>query len=356
MKKSLLCIAAFITASALSAQITITQSDIAPLYSQIRQANDTTPGVTEGNSGANQTYNLTGLNNQREDTLVFTLPQFTPYGSDFPNANMAVINSNNGTPSYSYLLNTSSSLNIEGQASDPFGTGTIPISFDDNEVFITFPSTYNTSFVDTAKTYRQFFVGQTIPPLGYIDSARVHTHVYKTSVVDGWGPCTTPLNTFNALRQNVKRVQYDTIDIYTSGFWIPEVYTSMDSSRIYSYWANGVGYPVAQLVDYQDLGTIISATWIPALPQIIGVPEFANNINMNVYPNPSAETVTFSSNGSKVAIINILDINGRIIRTANVTSDLTSINISDLASGMYFYQALDTHGAIRDSGKINVQH
>lgn len=356
MKKSLLCIAALVTASALSAQITITQSDIAPLYSQVRQANDTTPTVTPGTPGTNQTWNLTGLNNQREDTLVFTLPQFTPYSADFPNANMAVINSNNGSPSYSYLLNTSSSLNIEGQASDPFGTGTIPISFDDNEVMLPFPSTYNSSYTDTARTYRQFFVGQNIPPLGYIDSARVHSHVYKTSVIDGWGTCTTPLNTFNALRQNAKRVQYDTIDVYTSGFWIPEVYTSMDSIRLYAYWANGVGYPVAQLTDYQDLGTITSATWIPALPQVIGVSEVSNSINMNVYPNPSAETVTFSSNGAKVVVINILDINGRIIRTANVMSDLTSINISDLASGIYFYQALDTHGAIRDSGKLNVQH
>jgi hypothetical protein len=356
MKKSLLCIASLAIGSALSAQITITQSDIAPLYSQIRQANDTLPSVTPGSAGANQTWNLSGLHNDREDTLVFTLPQFTPYAADFPNANLAVVNSNNGSPMYIFLVNTPSTLNIEGQAADPFATGNIPLSFDNNEVMLPFPSTYNSSYTDTATTYRQFFVGQNIPPLGYIDSARVHMHVYKTSVMDGWGSCTTPLNTYNTIRQNIKRVEYDTIDIYTSGFWIPEVYTSMDSIRTYAYWANGIGYPVAQLTDYQDLGTISSATWIPALPQVIGMSEYSNGVSMHVYPNPSVETVTFSSNGAKVAVINLTDMNGRIIRSVNVNADQTTMNVSDLASGMYFYQAVDAHGAILDKGKLNVFH
>lgn len=356
MKKSLLFITSLAFGSALTAQITITQSDIAPLYTQVRQAYDSMPTVTEGNAGANQTYNLSGLNNHVEDTLTFTLPQFTPYASDFPNANLAVINSNQGTPNYTYLMNTSSTLNIQGQASDPFATGTMAVSFDNDEVFIEFPSTYNSSYTDTASTYRQFFVGQNIPPLGYVDSARIHMHVYKTSVVDGWGSCTTPLNTYNVIRQNIKRVEYDTIDVYAFSTWIPEVYTSMDSTRTYCFWANGIGYPVAQLEDYQDFGTITSAIWIPGLPQQIGVAEMANNINMNVYPNPSVETVTFGSNGAKLAAIYLLDMNGRIVKSANVTSDKTSINVSDLATGMYFYQAVDAHGTILEKGKLNVYH
>jgi hypothetical protein len=57
-----------------------------------------------------------------------------------------------------------------------------------------------------------------------------------------------------------------------------------------------------------------------------------------------------------VSVINILNANGQIIRTANVTADETSINVSDLASGMYFYQAVDINGAILEKGKLNVYH
>jgi hypothetical protein len=190
-----------------------------------------------------------------------------------------------------------------------------------------------------------------------IDSVHIHTTVYKTAFVDGWGVVTTPLGTFNCVRLNALRHQIDTVDIQTMNTWIPGAFVQDDSSRLYTYWANSIGYPLAELTDAQDFGTITSATWIPALvQQYVGVSEFANTTNMNVYPNPSVETVTFVSNGANVSVINILNINGQIIRSAEVTADQTSINVSDLASGMYFYQALDANGTVLEKGKLNVHH
>jgi hypothetical protein len=159
------------------------------------------------------------------------------------------------------------------------------------------------------------------------------------------------------VRLNALRHQIDTVDIQTMNTWIPGAFVQDDSSRLYTYWANSIGYPLAELTDAQDFGTITSATWIPALvQQYVGVSEFANTTNMNVYPNPSVETVTFVSNGAHVSVINILNINGQIIRSAEVTADQTSINVSDLAPGMYFYQALDANGTVLEKGKLNVHH
>ncbi len=354
MKKSLLFLFACGIVSVASAQITITQNDIAPLYSAVLQNNDTTPTVTEGNPGTNQTYNLTALNNQGTDTLLFTLPQFTPAGSSFPGSNEAVIFNTN--QAYIYFNITNTSFQIAGQSFDPLGNGLINMAFTDFEKNLDFPTNYNSNFTDVAFGEAYTYLGYD-PGIGFqVDSVHIHTTVMKNSIADGWGSATTPLGTYNVLRLNTLRHQLDTIDIQVMNTWLPAAFTQDDSSRTYTYWANGVGFPLAELTDYQDLGVISSATWIPALPQQIGVNEFANIPDMSVFPNPSVETVNFASNGSSVVLINILNSNGQIVRTASVTGDKTSIDVADLATGMYFYQATDINGTILEKGKINVHH
>lgn len=355
MKKSLLCIAAFAFGSALTAQITISQGDLAPLYSGVHQINDTTPTVMPGNAGANQTYNLAALNNQSTDTIIFTQPQFTPNGANFPGSNtVAVFNTNQA---FVYFNSSPTSFQITGQAADPIGSGLIDIPFSDYEKVLDLPCNYNTGFVDTARGEGWTYLGYD-PGVGFvIDSVHIRTTIHKTSVADGWGNLTTPLGTYPVLRINTTRLQIDSADIQTMNTWIYDAYIVNDSVRTYTYYANGIGFPLAELTDYQDFGSITSATWIATLPQQnVGVSEFANETNMNVYPNPSVETVTFVSNGSNIALINILDINGRIVKTANVTADQTSINVSDLSSGMYFYQAVSENGTILEKGKLNVYH
>ncbi|CAN5783255.1 hypothetical protein BH11BAC7_BH11BAC7_17530 [soil metagenome] len=355
MKTSLLCIAALTIGTALSAQITITQSDIAPLYSRVIQHNDTMPTVSEGNSGTNQTYNLSALQPQSTDTILFTLPQFTPNGANFPGSNFAaVINSNQA---YIYLNQSATAFQITGQAADPFGTGIVDIAYSDYEKVLKFPCTYNTSFTDTARGQGWTYLGYD-PGVGFqIDSVNIRSTIFKTSTVDGWGNVTTPMGTFNALRVNTTRKQIDTIDVQTMNVWIYDAYIQTDSVRTYTYWANGIGYQLAELTDHQDFGSITSATWLDSIPQQnVGMNELAHQPEMNVYPNPSVEIVTFVSNGADVASIQILDMNGRIVKTTIVTADRTTVNVSDLSSGMYFFQAVNANGTILEKGKLNVYH
>jgi len=100
MKKSLLTISICALATLASAQITITQADIAPLFTQVRVASDTAPTVTPGSPGTNQTYNLAGLLNDKVDTLTFTLPQFTPSTNNHSNSNRAMIQGSGSSAAY----------------------------------------------------------------------------------------------------------------------------------------------------------------------------------------------------------------------------------------------------------------
>ncbi len=354
MKQSLLTFSAIVIVSALSAQITITQSDLAPIYSSVLQNNDTLPVVVPGNPGTNQTYNLTGLNAHTTDTLLFTLPQFTPYGSSFAGTNLAVIF--NTSTAYLYFNSSSTIFEITGQAADPIGSGIIQIPFSDFETRLIFPSTYSTSFIDTAKGEGWSYLGYD-PGIGFqIDSIHIHTTIFKNSIVDGWGSATTPLGTYNVLRVNTHRLQVDTVDVQAFNSWIPAAFTQMDSTRTYSYWANGIGFPLAELDDHLEFGSITGARWIPSVPQQIGMSEFTNTIDLSVFPNPSIETVSFATKGTSVQLIRLLDASGKMVRTANVDSDNTVINVADLAAGIYFYQACDVNGTILDKGKLSIAH
>ena len=354
MKKSLLSIAALALSSAVSAQLILTPSDIAPYYAQILQKNDTTPVVTEGNPGANQFYDLTALNDQGTDTLVFSDPAFTPNGSYFPGSNEAAIMNTN--QAYIYFNLSPSSFEITGQAANPIGNGIVNIPFSDYEKMLDFPFTYNSTFTDTAKGYAETYLGYD-PGIGFqIDSVHIHTTVYKTCIVDGWGTAKTPYDSLPVLRVNTTRHQIDTIDIQAFNMWTYGAFVQDDSVRTYTYWANGLGFPLAELTDNQDLGTITKATWLPAFWTPAGVHEIANKPLMNVFPNPSVEIVNFMTNGSKVSAIHIMNASGQIVRSVNVNSDKTPVNVSDLATGIYFYQAMDVHGTILEKGKISVHH
>lgn len=354
MKKSLLTLATCAIVSALSAQITITQSDIAPIYTGVLQVNDTTPVVTPGTPGASQTYNLTGLNTQTTDTFLFTSPAFTPYVSSFPGSNLSVIINSN--LAYLYFNLTASVFEVVGQAADPIGSGIILVPFTNYETQLTFPCTYNTAYTDVAAGTGRTYLGYD-PGIGFqVDSVLIHTTVFKNSLVDGWGSATTPLGTFNVIRINTLRLQVDTIDIQAFSSWIPAAFSQMDSTRTYSYWTNGIGFPLAELQDHLDFGTITKATWLPATPSQIGISEFANTIEMNVFPNPSIETVSFATTGSFVSEIRLLDANGKLVRTAIVESENTVMNVADLSAGMYFYQACDVNGNVLDKGKLSIAH
>ncbi|CAN5381793.1 hypothetical protein BH09BAC5_BH09BAC5_19970 [soil metagenome] len=354
MKKKLLIFAMSGFAVAASAQITIDVNDIAPAYSVVLQNNDTMPTVLPGNPGTNQTYDLSALNAHSTDTLTFTPPQFTPNYANFPGSNMSVIFNTN--QAYIYFNVTPSIFEVTGQSFDPLGNGLIDMSFDNFETNLNFPTNYNSAFTDMAHGTAYTYLGYD-PGIGFqVDSVRIHSTVIKNSIADGWGSAITPLGTYNVLRVNALRRQVDTIDIQTMNTWIPAAFSQDDSVRSYTYYANGIGFPLAVLNDQSDFGTITSATWIPAIPQQIGISEFANTPDMNVFPNPTVDKLNFVTNSSKVILVNLMNANGQIVRSVNVTGNQTTMDVSDLATGIYFYNATDVNGTILEKGKVNITH
>src|ERR1051326_4256836 len=142
-----------------NAQITITMADIAGIGKVIKQATDTTPTISPGTAGTNQTWNFSALAQHSLDTLTFTNPYWTPFQSSFPTSNLAIEQGPNGNAGISYANLSGSTFNMVGQHFDP-GTGPVNVPENPVQVIIPFPSTYNTSFNNTSGYDFTFYFGQ----------------------------------------------------------------------------------------------------------------------------------------------------------------------------------------------------
>lgn len=349
MKKQLLFLSLVAFAGTASAQVTITAADQAPLLSVFHQGRDTTQTQSEGGAGASQTYAFSGLLNQGEDSMTFTNVQWTPYGASFPQANLAIVQ--NLGDAYIYATQSSTMLEINGQAADPLGTGMIALVFSNPETQMIFPAALGSSFGDTAGGVTQFYYGMD-PGIGFtVDSVRIHTLVTKESDFDGWGSLTSPLGTFNVLRQNTFRKQVDTIDIYAFGSWAPAFFSQEDSTRTYTYWTNGIGFPLVELTDQGDQGQITNCTWLVSNPTVTGIPTNDNSNTIVAYPNPVSDVLNVQTSVEEGSI-EVIDMTGRVVKTANINSTSTRIDVSDLAAGMYTYRVVGQN----QQGKVQVAH
>ena len=72
-------------------------------------------------------------------------------------------------------------------------------------------------------------------------------------------------------------------------------------------------------------------------------------LGLSIYPNPSANVVTIANpNMLKLELINIFDINGRLIKSHPINKDTsnykTNINISELDTGVYIFEIKSNNG------------
>ncbi|MBL0330782.1 MAG: T9SS type A sorting domain-containing protein [Bacteroidetes bacterium] len=362
MKKNLLLSSALlIGALSASAQITITTADVAMPTKVIKQATDNLPTVTEGSAGINQTWNMTALNSSILDSLTFISYSWIP-NPNFPASNLIASAFSGTDTNYIYLTNNATGLTSSGSvAYTDFGGGssTVMNKNTPEEVLMSFPGTYLSSTTNNYQVNTPAFYFNVDPGVGFvIDSARQRAGVKKTLLVDAWGSLTTPLGTYNVLRVKETVIRRDTTDVLISslGGWNPvpgfTPLLAADSTTSYSFWANGVGFPLVSL-KLDSTAAISEAKWLQALPTV-GINEQSNATVVNVFPNPAQNQITFTVEAQKVASIQILDITGRMIDLIVVNGETVPVNTSILANGVYSYTLVGRDNVILNRGKFTI--
>jgi hypothetical protein len=323
----------------------------------LQQARDTiktlTPGsINPGSAGANQTWNFVTLLSDTVDTLTFTNPTWTPHGSSFPNSNLAVINSSDG--SVTYLENTSTGLFVDGAYTNPMGQGFMTVTINPTEELSAFADTFNSSFQKTSR----MAVKAPFTQYPGADSVWLKERKAKDVKTDGWGSVITPLGTYNCIRHKGRVITVDSIFIHIASLsmWInaPASYSPIiDTVWHFSWWASGVGFPLVEF-DSTKADTIRNITWLKTLPVIGGIHETASLSEVNAYPNPSSGQFTFYSPQTTNYGLEIYNVIGECIfqKTVNRNSSAgastgETVNLN-APNGIYFLHITSKEGtAIR---------
>jgi hypothetical protein len=339
------------------AQITVTSSSLAPIGSLVLQANDTTPGPTivPGTAGTNQVWNFSALHNQKMDTIGIDDAGWTTYAANYTTANVAFAINRTG---FYYLQANSTGLYVEGgvgHVPDP-ANHVIQEHFAPHSPQIEWPADYGGSYIDNhigtgRAAYNGF--GSTI------DSVKIKYTTTSTVNLDAWGSITTPLGTFQALRQWRHSTDIDSTwlrQVASSAWSLAR--TTKDTIDHYTWYTNSatVGYPILSMDYKASTNAASNVTWLFANPKPSGILEQTDESSFSLYPNPASDAITLWLSNPELCTMSVSDMTGRLV-CANqlISNNLSTIDIRNLNKGMYFITVTLKNGE-RVSKKFCVIH
>jgi hypothetical protein len=359
MKRILLSTLAIATISTgVNAQITINSTNLFEIGTTVEQATDNNPTtISIGSSGANQTWDLSMLNEDALGTIAFIDPSTLPGNSGFPTSNIGATYSSDPN-TYLFMTKNSSGIIFDGAYFDMNPFFTIPI----DETMITFPSTMGTNFstniVDSEVTTYPVMAdpddmgGGNNGPANYIFEVKVLSDIDLASTIDAWGDVTTPMGTFASLRQLVLRESFDTTYVRTdvNPTWHP---ISVDNAmalgisqfgagvkRTARWWSdNATSKFVLVEMEYQLNGTVNKVDWLKSATSSISENAM---IDISIYPNPASSIITIDTD-EQIETIMIYDLFGSLIQQESTAS----FSIEELPSGVYFANVQTSNGMAR---------
>ncbi len=330
------------------AQITLVNSDFAPVGTTIIQANDTLPDATivPGNAGANQTWNFSALTEDFYDTTYMELPSATPYPDRFPNANFAMRNISSGDTMYAFFIRNDDLFSNIGLAGNFSLAGSIAMDVVPQEIIVDFPMQYGNHREES------FYFQQTIgSPTPGPDSIRFKNSTEKTVDVDAWGNVTLPSGTYNSLRTKTTRLERDSTWALLFGTW---TFLAADSTTTVSYdWYTNEVVPGFILVsmDYSN-DSAYNVTFLKGNP--VGIKQ-TKVLPLNVYPNPVKETATIRLSGTvqEQMTLKLYNQAGALVFEKTLDEKTIHLNMASFTAGTYFIVINSSSDSnVRYSGKI----
>lgn len=351
MKKSTLsftAIAVFASFISVKGQITLTSADAPKSGDTYVLATDSTASsFTIGNAGASQTWNFSALAAQKTDNCTAMAPSATPYQSVYPNATVAVSHSNS-LATYVYYTVSSSAESSPGSSVMKNSNTEFDVINPEDKI-LPFPATYKSHW---SGAYRDVdkLAYSSIP--GY-DSIETVLYIVAYDSIDAWGTITTPLGTFNSLRDNHWETDYDTTYYHTTGGSWTDLggFGASFNEYAYIWYANNTHQPLV-LASTSSTGAISQVQWLKA--EVVGINELENNDVARVYPNPAKTLLTMQFSSVQTGYAIVLDVTGKQMDKIDINNSKAELNTSAYANGLYLYQVFDKQGTVMCNGKFSV--
>jgi len=298
--------------------------------------------VAQGNSGANQTWNLSSLSSTGTTTSTAVTPGSTPYGSSFPGSNVSV---QGGSGAYTYYTTSSSLFQYWGIAP----SASIKTIYSNPEDYMHYPFTYN-------DTYTDYFVGVTTNTASPYNNYRRGS---TTVTADGYGTLTTPAGTFGGvLRVHFVQNYQDSSNIGGTDYFTTYV------NDQYMWYLDGNHTAIASTFTlvttfFGSPTTTSGAQYINNV--IVGISENSNvEIPITLYPNPAAKEVavkiqTESNSAIEIRLINSLgvEVSKTMFTNSMIGENELKLDIGNLPEGIYFAQ-INLDGTLTSTRKLVV--
>lgn len=294
--------------------------------------NNTCNYVSEGSSGANQTWDLSSMTVTNSTQISIESPANTQYSSSFPDANIAWVNGSSGQ--VAYYNGSASSLQFYGMHIP----GTATLSYDDPEDQLQFPLTYNDSFTDT------FYTEYTANGITFYREGTT------TVTADGYGTLITPEGTFdNVLRVHTEQIYQDSANISGSPYIIDY------DTDVYSWYKEGYhSYLASNFSLSSTNGPQSSASYISNLP--VSTNEITRDISCKVFPNPASEKINIELSAKDDVSVKMINSAGQEVETTvHKQGQNLQLDVSGLPEGLYLVRIVQDETNLITK-KIVVKH
>lgn len=154
-------------------------------------------------------------------------------------------------------------------------------------------------------------------------------------------------------------------DTVATGLWL-----TFTATNTFTHQALPLIYNPAMSSAYPDTAIILFSSSSYVAPQVgstlwidnvvwndwTGIEEVSESKVVNVYPNPSNETVNFSATADDAAYVEVYDIAGRRLTELSIRNRRAELGAQDYVPGTYLYAILNHKREIIERGKFSISH
>lgn len=257
--------------------------------------------IAPGSAGNNVTWDLSSLNSSTTVTVNALAPN-----ASFPGTEMSLTYTGQSSLFVDF---TPTQYNINGMHVISSNT---TISYSDPMQYLEFPMTMGDSFVDNFEAT-------------FSSSGFAFTRTGTISVnVDGYGTLITPQETHT----NVLRVH--SVQQYTDDFSMGSIDVTIDN---YIWVKAGFHHELAMVQTMSSDQGSGSSAYYTTTTNTMGLDETTFS-SLKMYPNPSNDKITISN--ATMDLIEIHDVNGRVVYNGIPSSTTETVDISALDNGIYY--------------------
>lgn len=290
-------------------------------------------------SGTALTWDLSQWPYTGYDSVLYTTPGSTPYGTNFPNANLSVTM---GSEGYGYIFYNDTYSHLIGIAGDA-GYGVMPVPLNPPLVLFNFPYTYGSSINSTAKATIKGTGAQFGLPF---DSVKLVSTIMTQRAVNAWGTLILRSGTFEGtlLEKTVTtRIDSAWTKVIFLG-WVPiPGFPMTETDTAYNWFTEVSTHPFVS-ISYDNTGVSTGGSFYAGDITSVHPPSQAN-IAFELVPNPVEEIALLSAD-RPVSSVTVVDIQGRQISEMEIKTAPALLNFETLRPGIYFLRVRFADGLV----------